>query len=191
MKVMRKSCDSIGLAISICLLFSPLSQASDWYIQGEVGRSSIEPIGSSNSWSAEDNSNISYTLGIGFHLADSWFSEIKYSDLGEGELVNTDTVLNQEYPSASISYGALSLKIGYSFRSNKRFRPYINGNMNSLFVEGEDEDNFDYAKADDIVFNVGAGFRYQELKGAWFWGVNFDRFSKDASVLSLFLGRGF
>jgi hypothetical protein len=81
---------SVIAALAI-LLFSPISQAADWYLHGNAGQSTADsqqnslaaglPVGTAIT--AFDKSDFSYGLGVGYQLHPAVAIEVGYQDLGD------------------------------------------------------------------------------------------------------------
>lgn len=87
--VFRRS--SAGAAAAVMLLFSPISQSADWYLQGSAGQSTADSkqgslgaqLPAGTTITAFDKSDISYGLALGYQLHPSVALEVGYQDLGE------------------------------------------------------------------------------------------------------------
>ena len=87
--VLRRS--SAGAAAAVMLLFSPISQSADWYLQGAAGHSSADSKQSSfaatlpagTTITAFDKSDFSYGVAVGYRLHPAVAIEVGYQDLGD------------------------------------------------------------------------------------------------------------
>ena len=86
--VLRRKSVVAALAI---LLFSPISQAADWYLQGSAGQSTADSqqnslaagLPAGTALTAFDKSDFSYGLGVGYQLHPVVAIEVGYQDLGD------------------------------------------------------------------------------------------------------------
>jgi hypothetical protein len=87
--VFRRS--SAGAAAAVMLLFSPISQSADWYLQGSAGHSSADSkqsslaagLPSGTAITDFDKSDFSYGVALGYQLHPSVAIELGYQDLGD------------------------------------------------------------------------------------------------------------
>lgn len=167
-----------------------------WYAGGGLSLSHVDPEGTSNGWSTDDDSSNGWEVTIGKHFKPHWFAELKYADLGEAGLGNEVAVIDAAFSNTNISYKVPSLMVGYFLRdvqdSNKRFNIYgkagIAAIKNSVH---EDGDTVGFREVTTTQLALGVGAQYQFKSAPWFMRLNYDRYDRDAWAISLSVSRYF
>lgn len=162
-----------------------------WYLGIGAGASSLEPEGSSNGWSIEDDGSTAWEFLLGKHFANRWFAELKYSSLGKAELQHANAAIDANFPDAHIAYESVSAAAGYYlFDENYPFNMYLKAGVASLEVHSED--NGDTVRLEDnngikAVLSFGATFRLSD--SPWQARVFYDSFSENVAYAGMSIVR--
>ena len=166
-----------------------------WYIGGGLGYSYLSPDGRSNGFVPGDNHDAGWEILVGKRFNEHWFAELKYADLGEAGLDDTENRLDGfDTDGAAISYKVPSLMAGYYFLdSDGNFNVFAKAGLGNISnsISG-DEGLANYEEVESIQLALGLGAEYKFNQSPLFARLTFDSYDKDAwmlgASLNLFLG---
>lgn len=162
-----------------------------WYAGVGGGVSQLDPEGSSNGWSTDDDQGAGYEVHIGQQFTPHWYWEFNYAEPGEAGLGNPDPALAALIPDAAIEYKIPSLSAGYYLwnRSDgwnlygKAGISAIDTKSNSPAIEVDQESS--------VQWVFGAGVQYRFKNSPWFSRLEFTNYDRDAKFVALKVSRSF
>jgi long-subunit fatty acid transport protein len=182
-----------SITISAGLLLSATSHANNWLVNAELGRSEAEagnltmalPSGEVTHF---NDSDTSWSLGIGYQLNDTLILEASYIELGEGDVTITgDSITPTQYHN---SVSEISPVLGDGFTLGVRYQLWQQENISTSVSLGlitwEGDINSTYqaqpitTKRDGNDIYYGLEVHYQLTK-QWQLSIGFTRYALEAN----------
>jgi len=157
-----------------------------WYAGFGIGKSQVDPEGSSNGWKTDDDSSAGLEFTVGKHLKPNWFAEFKYADMGSAGLKNRNPAIDEAYPKAQIYYKVPSIMAGYLlFEEQHWFNPYVKLGVAAI-QNGEENSGgtVSYDEVTGVQAVLGFGVQLTERNKPAFARFNFDAYDRDAWFVS-------
>ena len=166
--------------------------ASCWYVGVGYGYSYVSPDKQANNFfhDASENHDGGLHLYIGKQFTPHWFGELKYADLGEAGITNSNPAIAAAFPSAAISYEVPSLMAGYQWRADKNWKPFAKVGVSAITNDASGGPVlFDRQTSVQLAF--GGGVKYDVGRRPWFFNGGFDWYDRDAWYLGVSVGYQF
>ncbi|WP_028773412.1 tandem-95 repeat protein [Shewanella waksmanii] len=188
------------LSLILLLLLSPKVIASGWYVDAELGYSSANfdrPHTNVATLLTFDNTDLSWSLGVGYQLSDNWKISARYIDLGSASAQYSLDTLTPDAPSASLDAAApvlgdgLGIDVQYALWQHEAFSAWLM--LGGFYWQYENQlsvidSNFINQQEDeqlDPYFGLAMSF---PITQHWHSGISFKRFAlQQNDVDSLYL----
>lgn len=163
-----------------------------WYGGIGLGYSYVAPERQANGFlldTSEENDS-GWHLLVGKQITERWFAEVKYADLGEAGITNTNPAVAAAFPSAAISYQVPSAMAGYRWRIEERWQPFAKIGL-SLIGNDAKGGPIPFDKQTSVQVAFGAGLKYAFQDKPWFLRGDVDWYDRDAWYAGISIGRTF
>lgn len=188
------------LSLILLLLLSPKVIASGWYVDAELGYSSANfdrPHTNVATLLTFDNTDLSWSLGVGYQLSDNWKISARYIDLGSASAQYSLDTLTPDAPGASLDAAApvlgdgLGIDVQYALWQHEAFSAWLM--LGGFYWQYENQlsvidSNFINQQEDqqlDPYFGLAMSF---PITQHWHSGISFKRFAlQQNDVDSLYL----
>ncbi len=156
-----------------------------------LGITHVDPEGSSNGWSTDDNSSTGFGISAGYHFRPRWFAELSWVDAGQAGLANANPALDALAPDAAIDYSVPTLMAGYYLLDNNRpLNVYAKLGV-SVITNASNSDLVGFERQSSVQFAGGIGASWRLDQSPWFVRTEFTSYDRDANMWSLMGGRYF
>ena len=169
-----------------------------WYLGLGLGLTHVDPERTVNGWSTDDDSSKGGDIHLGYHFNKRWFAELKYADMGEAGLGNTNPAVDAALPDAVITYKVPSLMAGYQLIDGKRWKVYAKAGASVIATKAENSrfpglasSSVERDEVSSAQLALGAGVTYRFGHSRWFARLNVDSYDRDAWYAGLSLSRYF
>ncbi|MCP5077458.1 MAG: outer membrane beta-barrel protein [Psychromonas sp.] len=119
------------LSVILLSIISVNSQASEWFIDIDMGYSKADKgvrVSDAENMVSIDDSDTSWSLGLGYHVTDRWSVATRYIDLGEGraELAKSNTTTHAAVSDVTpILAQGFAIDTSYRFYQRQAFSSFI------------------------------------------------------------------
>ena len=194
------SCSTVQAKSERCALVNINDEMNRcWYGGLGMNVSHLDPEAIDNGFfSADDKvSDTGFEVLAGYRFSDHGFAELKYADLGQGDLTHNNQLILDEVSDPGVEYQVPSLMAGYLLRgAEDGFDVYISAGLGLITnsatgnrIEGGDTEAFDYDDQTSLQLIFALGAQYDFVDSPWFLRAQLTDYDRDALSFSLNVNR--
>ena len=163
-----------------------------WYVGVGYGYSYVSPDKQGNNFfhDTSENHDDGFQVYIGKQFSPHWFAELKYADLGEAGITNSNPAIRAAFPNAAITYEVPSLMAAYQWRPGENFRPFFKFGISAISNDATGGP-IPFEEQTSIQGAFGAGFDAELGTSSWFVRGDADFYDHDAWYAGLSIGLRF